>query len=147
MTEEMICRYTAANSVLTPLGAPLSGALAHQTKKEADIGRPPSRCLRRPRRMVADLHDGAGWDRLALARREGCHTPCPCHASQPQSSHTDANQGRLPRKEVPEKCPKQCKLREKNQQVGRPITRHNNLPYSRPDWRGETGGCVKICVD
>ena len=71
-------------------------------RKKPTLGGLPRR---QSRRMAADLHDGGGWDRLALVGGEqACHTPCPCHASQPHSSHTDANQGRLPRKEVPGKC-------------------------------------------
>ena len=41
---------------------------------------------------------GIDWRGALVSAGQACHTPCPCHASQPQSSHTDANQGRLPQK-------------------------------------------------
>ena len=47
---------------------------------------------------------GIDWRGALVWGEQACHTPCPCHASQPHSSHTDANQARLPWKEVPEKC-------------------------------------------
>ena len=95
-------------------------------RKKPTLGGLP---LRQTRRMAADLHDGGGWDRLALVGGEqACHTPCPCHASQPHSSHTDANQGRLPWKEVPEKC-RQTSVKEAACRVSH--IGHKNLLHSR----------------
>ena len=108
-------------------------------QKEADIGP-----RRQSRRMAADLHDGGGWDRLALVGGEqACHTPCPCHASQPHSSHTDANQGRLPRKEVPGKCQRTS---EKEAACRVSHIGHKNLPHSCQDWWWDGSLCQNVLL-
>ena len=110
-------------------------------RKKPTLGGLPRR---QSRRMAADLHDGGGWDRLAVVGGEqACHTPCPCHASQPHSSHTDANQGRLPRKEVPGKCQRTS---EKEAACRASHIGHKNLPHSCQDWWWDGSLCQNVLL-
>ena len=121
-------------------------------KKEADIGLGLHLDVFEIKKDgKADLHDGGGWDRLALVRRlEACHTPCfcplSCHASQPhRCSHTDANQGRLPWKEqFLKNVHKNADYRKKDEQVGFSTIRHKNSSETNVapwcyEWMGWVG--------
>ena len=73
---------------------------AHQTKKPTLGSLPPLSIWDNQEGMLTCMLELAGidWRGALVSAGQACHTPCPCHASQPQSSHTDANQGRLPQK-------------------------------------------------
>ena len=115
---------------------------------------------------------GIDWRGALVYGEQACHTPCPCHASQPHSSHTDANQARLPWKEVPEKCqqtPEQARkapsyaspklsladlltgvkcratsvAKKKRQVVCLISDTTNNHACSIQDWQGDGGLCQK----